>query len=65
MVLTKADTLSPEDRAGRAAAAGLPSARLISAHSGDGLKELLEELWRVIAAESASELESENDDDVG
>ncbi|MFN8587993.1 MAG: GTPase ObgE [Candidatus Eisenbacteria bacterium] len=62
VVLTKADTLPPEERAGRAAAAHLPQARLISAHAGDGLKELLEDLWRVIAAESAAETESENDD---
>ncbi len=63
VVLTKSDTLPPEERAGRAAAAGLPTARVISAHTGDGLKELLEDLWRVIAAESAAE--SENNDDVG
>ena len=48
-VLTKSDLIPPEARAGASMQAGLPEARLISAHSGDGVRELLEELWTLIA----------------
>ena len=54
-VLTKADLLAPELRAGAAAAAGLPDALLISAHSGEGMPALLERLWKLIATERADE----------
>jgi GTP-binding protein len=54
-VLTKADLLAPERHAGAAAAAGLPQARLISAHSGEGVAGLLEDLWKLIASTSADE----------
>ncbi|MBI5168836.1 MAG: GTPase ObgE [Candidatus Eisenbacteria bacterium] len=62
VVLSKSDTLPPEERDGRGTVVGLPQAHVISAHTGDGLKELLEELWRVIAAESAAETHRENED---
>jgi GTP-binding protein len=52
-VLTKADLLPPERHAGAAAAAGLPEAHLISAHSGEGITDLLEKLWKLIATEPA------------
>jgi GTP-binding protein len=54
-VLTKADLLAPELHAGAAAAAGLPDALLISAHSGEGMPALLERLWKLIATERADE----------
>jgi GTP-binding protein len=54
-VLTKADLLPPERHASAAAAAGLPDAHLISAHSGEGVPELLEKLWQLIATEPADE----------
>ena len=54
VALTKADLLPPEEHAGAAARAGLPEARLISAHSGLGVRELLEELWALIAPTRAA-----------
>jgi GTP-binding protein len=57
IVLTKSDLLAPEDRAGAARRVGIPEARLISAHTGEGLKELLEDCWKRVAEalkESAS-----------
>jgi GTP-binding protein len=66
VVLTKADTLAPEEHAGWPAKVGLPQARLLSAHSGDGLRELLEDLWTHILAATQTETDSgEGDDDVG
>jgi GTP-binding protein len=59
VVLSKADVLPPEEHADRARQAGLPGARLVSAHSGEGLRELLEELWSMIVAASDN---GENDD---
>jgi len=53
VVLTKSDLLPPQERAGAPARAGLPEALLLSAHSGEGLKELLEALWERIAADTA------------
>ena len=52
IVLSKADMLPPEDRAAWPAHVGMPDARLISAHSGEGLREVLEELWTMIVAAS-------------
>jgi GTP-binding protein len=52
VVLTKADLLPAERRA--AVRAGLRGARLISAHTGEGMKELLEEMWTLVAAEDAA-----------
>jgi len=53
VALTKSDLLAPEARAGAARAAGLPDARVISAHSGEGLRELLDELWTLTAPSAA------------
>lgn len=50
VVLSKADLLPVEEHRAAVERAGLPGARLISAHAGTGLKELLEELWTMIAA---------------
>src|SRR5207245_100528 len=52
LVLTKADLVPEAERA--AVARRVPDARLISAHSGAGLSELLEALWRPLAALPAS-----------
>ena len=62
VVLTKADLLSPEARAEAPARAGLPEARLISAHTGEGLRAVLEDLWPLIAP-AAGEDEAEADTD--
>ena len=53
VVLSKADLLPPDEHAGLAEQLGLPDARLISAHSGEGVKALLEELWTLIPAGAA------------
>ena len=55
VVVTKGDLLPPEEHAGTPARLGLPQARLISAHSGEGVTALLEELWGLIAADLARE----------
>jgi len=52
VALTKADLLPADERADAARTRGLPDAHVISAHSGEGLSGLLEELWRLIAAGS-------------
>ena len=66
VVLSKADLVAPDDRAGWPAHVGLPQARLLSAHSGDGLRELLEDLWtRILAATQAETDNGEDDEDVG
>ncbi len=54
-VLTKADLLAPEDHAGAAERAGMPGARLISAHSGEGVNELFEDLWKQVSEAEALE----------
>jgi GTP-binding protein len=54
VVLTKADLVPPEEHAGLPESLGLPQAMLLSAHSGEGLRELLEELWKMIMAASAA-----------
>jgi len=46
--LSKADLVAPEERPGLPARVGLPQARLISAHSGHGVGEILEELWAML-----------------
>ena len=53
MVLSKADLIAPEDRPGTAARVGAPEARLVSAQSGEGIRDLLEELWKRLHAEPA------------
>jgi GTP-binding protein len=55
VVLSKSDVLSREEREGAPARLGLPQAYLVSAHSGDGLKDLLECFWTRIAAAVAEE----------
>ena len=45
-ILTKSDALATESRDGFAARSGLVGARLVSAHSGDGLRDMLEDWWR-------------------
>jgi GTP-binding protein len=44
-VLTKADLLPAEDHAQAPAQAGMPDAPLVSAHTGLGLRELMEACW--------------------
>jgi GTP-binding protein len=61
VVLSKADLLPPEARADAAARAGLPEARVVSAHSGEGLRALLEDLWAALPEAAAAA--SEPDDD--
>ena len=49
VIVTKADILPPGARAGVARRMGVPQARVVSAHSGLGVPELLEWLWRMLA----------------
>jgi GTP-binding protein len=49
VVITKADLLPAGEREGAAARLGLTGARLISAHSGEGVNALLEDLWGLLA----------------
>ncbi|HYM81044.1 MAG TPA: GTPase ObgE [Candidatus Limnocylindria bacterium] len=60
VVLTKADLLPEEARAGAPARLGLPEAMLISAHTGHGMNALLERLW-ALAAPAATVLEDDAD----
>jgi GTP-binding protein len=46
VVLSKSDLIAPEKRAATPRRLGLPNARIVSAHSGDGLKELMEAFWQ-------------------
>ncbi len=63
VVLSKADLLAPEEHAGTPRRLGLPEARLISAHSGAGVRGLLEELWTLIplGGETADSQAGEHD----
>jgi GTP-binding protein len=61
VVLTKSDVLPPEAREEALARMGKPGTRLVSAHSGDGLRELLEGFWTEIAAATAGEAGGESD----
>uniref|UniRef100_A0A832I495 GTPase Obg n=1 Tax=Eiseniibacteriota bacterium TaxID=2212470 RepID=A0A832I495_UNCEI len=63
VVLTKSDLLAPEARAGAAAAAGAPEARVISAHTGEGVRELLEALWTMLPAPSPAADDEDEDHD--
>lgn len=66
VALSKADLLPPEEHVDAPARTGLPDARLISAHSGEGLRDLLEELWSRIPPEALAEREGlEGVDDAG
>jgi GTP-binding protein len=58
VVLTKADLLPPERRAAVAAEVGLPEALVVSAHNGDGMRELRERLWRLVEENLPSRSES-------
>ena len=62
VVLSKADLLPPEERTDAAARLGLPGARVISAHTGFGVNELLEDLWSAIppAAVGSAETDEEH-----
>ena len=60
VVLSKSDLLPPQERSGAPARVGLSQALVLSAHSGEGLKELLEALWVRIAA--ATEVQGESHD---
>jgi GTP-binding protein len=61
VALTKSDALPPEERAGAPARLGLPQAKLVSAHSGEGLRELLESFWTEIEAATADATGDETD----
>ncbi len=50
VALTKADLLPADAREGAAARAGLPGARVISAHAGIGMDGWLDEVWRLLEA---------------
>jgi len=63
VALTKADLIPAEEHAKAAERAGLPDARVISAHSGLGLRELLEELWTLLAPARAAAASAEEPSD--
>ena len=60
-VYTKADVLAPELRAERAASARAAGECMISAHTGEGLTELLEELWRRLGPVPGEEADDDDD----
>jgi GTP-binding protein len=60
VVLSKADLLPPEARADAAARLGLPDALVISAHTGLGVRELLEELWSAIPSTAVGSAEADD-----
>jgi GTP-binding protein len=62
VALTKADLIPPDQHPGAPQRAGLPKARLISAHTGLGLRELLEALWTLIAPLREAALSEEPSD---
>jgi len=53
--ITKSDLIAPEARPAAAAGARAAHAHLISAHTGEGVTELLEDLWGRITAAARSE----------
>ena len=59
VVLTKSDLLPPEARAAAVGRTGLAGARLISAHTGEGVRELVEALWERIAPGGSAETEND------
>ena len=59
VVLSKADLLPPEARADAAERLGLPDARVISAHTGLGVRELLEDLWSAIPPAAVGSAETD------
>lgn len=60
-VLTKADVLAPEDRRALVAASD-DDTRVISAHTGEGVPELLEQLWRLLEPPRTDDEGTETDD---
>ena len=60
VVLSKADLLPPEARADAAERLGLPGARVISAHTGFGVRELLEDLWSAIPPAAVGSAEADD-----
>ncbi len=65
VVLSKADLLPPEEHAELPARLGLPDALLISAHSGEGVRALLEELWTMIPKTTEDDVVEAGEDDGG
>jgi GTP-binding protein len=61
LALTKTDLLPPEEHALAAKRAGLPEAHVVSAHSGEGVRALLEELWSLLAATAVATPEGDHD----
>jgi GTP-binding protein len=57
-VLSKADLLPVADHEAAPRRVGMPDARLVSAHSGEGIPELLEDLWRNLAPAEGTRDES-------
>ena len=60
-VLTKADVLAPEERMARTARGRAAGEWVISAHTGEGVAELLEELWRRLDAVPGAETDDDDD----
>jgi GTP-binding protein len=60
VVLTKADLLPPEARTDAADRLGVPGARVISAHTGFGVRELLEDLWSAIPPAAVGSAEADD-----
>ncbi len=63
VVITKADLLPAEEHAAAPSRLGLPGARLISAHSGEGLGGLVDELWELLAPVLAADAANGRDDE--
>jgi GTPase len=61
VVLTKADLLPEEAHAAAPARAAMPEAMLVSAHSGAGMRELLERLWTLIGAPDPDAIADEDE----
>jgi GTPase involved in cell partitioning and DNA repair len=61
VVLSKADLLPPEARADAAVRLGLPGAHVISAHTGFGMNELLEDIWSAIPPATVGSAETDEE----
>jgi GTP-binding protein len=61
VVLSKADLLPPEARADAAVRLGLPGAHVISAHTGFGMNELLEDIWSAIPPAAVGSVETDEE----
>jgi GTP-binding protein len=62
VILTKADLLPPEEHAAAPARLGLPGAALVSAHTGEGIAPLVEELWALVAPQLAQDAAPEDEE---